>query len=112
MGVQLPIRPTSVQLPVRPTSAVRARTGRPPTLILRALTPSSFHGHVWRNQEPARSGRYQRSSLTRRRRARSRSEEHTSELQSLMHISYAVFCLKTKKQLNSITHNTNHYSHL
>src|SRR3546814_6244025 len=30
-----------------------------------------------------------------------RSEEHTSELQSLMRISYAVFCLKKKKQTNS-----------
>src|SRR3546814_8853292 len=30
--------------------------------------------------------------------ARDRSEEHTSELQSLMRISYAVFCLKKKKQ--------------
>src|SRR3546814_3706071 len=30
--------------------------------------------------------------------ARERSEEHTSELQSLMRISYAVFCLKKKKQ--------------
>src|SRR3546814_3853449 len=30
-------------------------------------------------------------------RTRDRSEEHTSELQSLMRISYAVFCLKTKK---------------
>src|SRR3546814_7763559 len=30
-----------------------------------------------------------------------RSEEHTSELQSLMRISYAVFCLKKKTQLNS-----------
>src|SRR3546814_8708680 len=30
--------------------------------------------------------------------ARQRSEEHTSELQSLMRISYAVFCLKKKKQ--------------
>src|SRR3546814_9197245 len=30
--------------------------------------------------------------------ARFRSEEHTSELQSLMRISYAVFCLKKKKQ--------------
>src|SRR3546814_4401454 len=30
-------------------------------------------------------------------RATSRSEEHTSELQSLMRISYAVFCLKKKK---------------
>src|SRR3546814_10851997 len=32
-----------------------------------------------------------------------RSEEHTSELQSLMRISYAVFCLKKKKQKKSIT---------
>src|SRR3546814_3549520 len=32
-----------------------------------------------------------------------RSEEHTSELQSLMRISYAVFCLK-KKQYNNISH--------
>src|SRR3546814_6332787 len=30
-----------------------------------------------------------------------RSEEHTSELQSLMRISYAVFCLKKKKKHNS-----------
>src|SRR3546814_3590016 len=30
-----------------------------------------------------------------------RSEEHTSELQSLMRISYAVFCLKKKKKTNS-----------
>src|SRR3546814_2806255 len=34
-----------------------------------------------------------------------RSEEHTSELQSLMRISYAVFCLK-KKKLQRITHTT------
>src|SRR3546814_7694880 len=31
-----------------------------------------------------------------------RSEEHTSELQSLMRISYAVFCLKKKKHKNNI----------
>src|SRR3546814_1990347 len=31
-----------------------------------------------------------------------RSEEHTSELQSLMRISYAVFCLKKKKQTTKI----------
>src|SRR3546814_3678323 len=30
-----------------------------------------------------------------------RSEEHTSELQSLMRISYAVFCLKKKKKTNT-----------
>src|SRR3546814_7354228 len=35
-----------------------------------------------------------------RHRLKSRSEEHTSELQSLMRISYAVFCLKKKKKLN------------
>src|SRR3546814_3467236 len=38
-----------------------------------------------------------------------RSEEHTSELQSLMRISYAVFCLK-KKKINSITIHTNTYT--
>src|SRR3546814_10524224 len=37
--------------------------------------------------------------------SRNRSEEHTSELQSLMRISYAVFCLKTKNNtLNTSTH--------
>src|SRR3546814_983689 len=34
----------------------------------------------------------------------SRSEEHTSELQSLMRISYAVFCLNTKKNQTADTH--------
>src|SRR3546814_1418260 len=36
----------------------------------------------------------------RRASAKSRSEEHTSELQSLMRISYAVFCLKKKTHKN------------
>src|SRR3546814_4132002 len=42
-----------------------------------------------------------------------RSEEHTSELQSLMRISYAVFCLKKKKpqtptqQQNQLQHQSN-----
>src|SRR3546814_10582770 len=35
-----------------------------------------------------------------------RSEEHTSELQSLMRISYAVFCLKKKRKHKKKTHNT------
>src|SRR3546814_4689451 len=34
-----------------------------------------------------------------------RSEEHTSELQSLMRISYAVFCLKKKKYIKINTNN-------
>src|SRR3546814_3589930 len=33
-----------------------------------------------------------------------RSEEHTSELQSLMRISYAVFCLKKKKHIHTPKH--------
>src|SRR3546814_7131695 len=37
---------------------------------------------------------------------RKRSEEHTSELQSLMRISYAVFCLTKKTH----THHTSHYN--
>src|SRR3546814_5720112 len=42
-----------------------------------------------------------------------RSEEHTSELQSLMRISYAVFCLKKKKSKKTqnktdVTHETKH----
>src|SRR3546814_9279570 len=35
-----------------------------------------------------------------------RSEEHTSELQSLMRISYAVFCLKKKNKVTNATQNT------
>src|SRR3546814_1880207 len=38
-----------------------------------------------------------------------RSEEHTSELQSLMRISYAVFCLKKKKTKNKAQQNTQPY---
>src|SRR3546814_1174800 len=40
--------------------------------------------------------------------SRPRSEEHTSELQSLMRISYAVFCLKKKTQHKTLT-NSSHY---
>src|SRR3546814_9063396 len=36
---------------------------------------------------------------------RARSEEHTSELQSLMRISYAVFCLKKNKKILNINYN-------
>src|SRR3546814_1094902 len=47
---------------------------------------------------------------------RRRSEEHTSELQSLMRISYAVFCLKKKKKnkattrmsMHQLQYNSNH----
>src|SRR3546814_4886509 len=51
-------------------------------------------GHLWMLQ--TRTGK-------RTAKAALRSEEHTSELQSLMRISYAVFCLKKKKQYNKYT---------
>src|SRR3546814_9744801 len=53
--------------------------------------------------EPARPAPYRRSL---RSAAGARSEEHTSELQSLMRISYAVFCLKKKKNKEGATHDT------
>src|SRR3546814_9700138 len=46
------------------------------------------------------------------RRERPRSEEHTSELQSLMRISYAVFCLKKKKTNDSWYTHTNSNSQI
>src|SRR3546814_3170064 len=55
----------------------------------RAAQPHSEYGFFLHDQRSSR--------------LRSRSEEHTSELQSLMRISYAVFCLKTTK-------NHKHYS--
>src|SRR3546814_6858774 len=65
-----------------------------------------------RPDEPAvRAGRHGRDvdhDLAARHRADlavvGRSEEHTSELQSLMRISYAVFCLKKKKNTNIQKH--------
>src|SRR3546814_10076309 len=39
-----------------------------------------------------------------------RSEEHTSELQSLMRISYAVFCLKKKKNKNTTNIKTSYHN--
>src|SRR3546814_2270479 len=47
-------------------------------------------------------------------RAQFRSEEHTSALQSLMRISYAVLCLKQKQQPTSVTYTEQyrpHYQH-
>src|SRR3546814_2676986 len=41
-----------------------------------------------------------------------RSEEHTSELQSLMRISYAVFCLKKKNHKITLHHNNTYYAYI
>src|SRR3546814_10140157 len=52
-------------------------------------------------------GRERRIGEFAKRRTLMRSEEHTSELQSLMRISYAVFCLKKKIKPPIINNNTN-----
>src|SRR3546814_8591443 len=73
-----------------------------------AHLPRSFHARQGR--KPFSSMKYLTLGLTKRLLMREdskkmiRSEEHTSELQSLMRISYAVFCLKkktTKQQENT-----------
>src|SRR3546814_9344320 len=81
----------------RPPRTTRTDTLFPYTTLFRSLpvpTPSR------RKPQPARHlprpfGTSRRLPLLLNRKP-VRSEEHTSELQSLMRISYAVFCLKTK----------------
>src|SRR3546814_3717660 len=62
--------------------------------MINSQGPSVEHYHHYPCWPPPRATyRETRASSSARR---SRSEEHTSELQSLMRISYAVFCLKKK----------------
>src|SRR3546814_2521358 len=58
----------------------------------------STRGMQWRRGRRARETAARRRADRRRLHTDRRSEEHTSELQSLMRISYAVFCLKKKTQ--------------
>src|SRR3546814_7446695 len=85
----------------RPPRSTRTDTLFPYTTLFRSDCAvcsgaiGAVHG-LHRN----RSARHQvQHRAPRRARAEPRSEEHTSELQSLMRISYAVFCLK-KKNIN------------
>src|SRR3546814_8355164 len=68
------------------------RFQRPARLLLRAAGQLPQHAFGAHHQLPV-------ARLTRQR-----SEEHTSELQSLMRISYAVFCFKKKKKHPTDTH--------
>src|SRR3546814_18149946 len=81
--------------PRMPNAESRARTTCAPICQL----PIRSHEAVFRVRPcldgQAGAGRIPLSA-TRGHRAVRRSEEHTSELQSLMRISYAVFCLKKK----------------
>src|SRR3546814_10773937 len=54
---------------------------------------------------PLRLSPAAQNQVSRPSRLRERSEEHTSELQSLMRISYAVFCLKKKKRKDTVSYN-------
>src|SRR3546814_7156337 len=91
-----------------PAPPVIRRWCRPTTLPARA-GPSrqsvSRHDHKpctrWDQVAPGRTP----ASPATRPSTDDRSEEHTSELQSLMRISYAVFCLKKKKKQTNINNN-------
>src|SRR3546814_1654342 len=63
--------------------------------------PKLFQLYIFRDRGVTRD------LLMRAKAAGYRSEEHTSELQSLMRISYAVFCLKTKKHKTIAATNNN-----
>src|SRR3546814_1561642 len=88
---------------VRPSIAVRSTVGTPHQAMAENMASDSAvtrtrRASTVRTKPLAR--RYSTPAVIARceRRAWDRSEEHTSELQSLMRISYAVFCLYKKKQ--------------
>src|SRR3546814_7275015 len=91
---------------VRPTGQKLHWTDwRPPALVFLRFSPDVRSATAIRQADPRwferLEGRAPRDPITRSRhrdckRKGPRSEEHTSELQSLMRISYAVFCLKKK----------------
>src|SRR3546814_6587236 len=95
----------------RPPRSTRTDTLFPYTTLFRSPVSLNFD-NVAQQRGGRRDARQMRSTGTwskRRASSSSRSEEHTSELQSLMRISYAVFCLKKKNQNTRIdpTHNIN-----
>src|SRR3546814_5137095 len=77
----------------RPPRSTRTDTLFPYTTLFRSEWYLGFAGNRLGQQGLAGSRRANHEHATRD----ARSEEHTSELQSLMRISYAVFCLKKKK---------------
>src|SRR3546814_6179609 len=93
---------------IRVRFAAEHRRSRPIDLQVEDLDPDlilTFLDHI-------ENGR-QNSISTRNARLAARSEEHTSELQSLMRISYAVFCLKKTKNAAACTfYNISHQSYM
>src|SRR3546814_12435405 len=83
----------------RPPRSTRTDTLFPYTTLFRSLLPDPNSSPRPRNRRRWRAGRaFHRAWSWSKVGACGRSEEHTSELQSLMRISYAVFCLKKKKE--------------
>src|SRR3546814_11245333 len=90
----------------RPPRSTRTDTLFPYTTLFRSIDAPGFSVAMAKNasfQLTATSLPSRRKYGLSRRRFTRRSEEHTSELQSLMRISYAVFCLKKKKNTNTRT---------
>src|SRR3546814_1876769 len=85
----------------RPPRSTRTDTLFPYTTLFRSDVVAALRElqHPTLLYGPTQSGRTHLLQAVCRE--RSRSEEHTSELQSLMRISYAVFCLKKKKKNNT-----------
>src|SRR3546814_4096620 len=82
----------------RPPRSTRTDTLFPYTTLFRSLARSPDIGRDERGRtQRIRPLAPRRSGARSGARRIARSEEHTSELQSLMRISYAVFCLKKKK---------------
>src|SRR3546814_9579669 len=88
----------------RPPRSTRTDTLFPYTTLFRSPVPGDqcCSGAIEslaasRNNQDRSTRPHQQIADQRRGATGSRSEEHTSELQSLMRISYAVFCLKKKK---------------
>src|SRR3546814_9302359 len=92
----------------RPPRSTRTDTLFPYTTLFRSVHQGGGSGRQMSRREDAISARFDvRPAQIDRRRLDTnavsdeiRSEEHTSELQSLMRNSYAVFCLKKKKKKN------------
>src|SRR3546814_1060717 len=82
----------------RPPRSTRTDTLFPYTTLFRSPR-HAVYGGLHRGAVPGRAEAQQRVRNGGRMK---RSEEHTSELQSLMRISYAVFCLKKKNKNNKI----------
>src|SRR3546814_10017714 len=73
-------------------------------IVRRAIASGIAPPRIWYRHASANRAPSSRTSATNHAVAQgARSEEHTSELQSLMRISYAVFCLKKKKNTHTST---------